>query len=65
MALSKSTTKKFIGAPYDVSVKLSEILGLPLEIVDSNWDVIIAGLQSDKFDLAIAPLLQAPSGWKW
>lgn len=54
------TTKKFIGAPYDVSVKLSEILGLPLEIVDSNWDVIIAGLQSDKFDLAIAPLFASP-----
>ena len=54
------TTREYYGPANDLVVRLGEILGVPVEYVDSGWDVIIAGLQSDKFDLTVAPLFATP-----
>lgn len=49
-------TKEFFGPAVEIGKWLAEGLGVELELVESNWDVIIAGLQADKFEIAIAPL---------
>ncbi len=52
----RSTTAR----PIDLMARIGEELGVPVEYVDSGWDVLIAGLQSDKFDLTAAPMFATP-----
>ncbi|MGH2615527.1 MAG: transporter substrate-binding domain-containing protein, partial [Thermomicrobiales bacterium] len=52
--LQDPTTMEYYGPAADVIERIGEELGVPVEYVDSGWDVLIAGLQSDKFDLTAA-----------
>ena len=49
-------TNEYFGPAIDITEKLAEELGVEVQYVDTAWDVLVAGLQADKFDLAIAPL---------
>jgi polar amino acid transport system substrate-binding protein len=52
---------KYVGASIDVAEALAKALGVRIQYVPSNWDVIIAGLQSNKFDIIVAPLFATPA----
>jgi polar amino acid transport system substrate-binding protein len=53
-------SKKYVGASIDVAEAIAKALGVRVEYIPSNWDVIIAGLQSNKFDFIVAPLFATP-----
>jgi ABC-type amino acid transport substrate-binding protein len=42
---------EFIGFDIDVSKRLGELLGLEVEIINTNWDGIFAGLEKGQYDL--------------
>lgn len=46
----------YFGPAHDIGKRVSEALGVKLTIVPSGWDTLIAGLQADQFELALAPL---------
>ena len=54
-------TGEFFGPAVEIARWAAEGLGVELELVESNWDVIIAGLQANKFELAIAGLYATPA----
>jgi polar amino acid transport system substrate-binding protein len=54
-------SKAYVGPSVDVGAALAKALGVKVEYVPSNWDVIIAGLQSNKFDVIVAPLFATPA----
>lgn len=58
--LQDPTTKEYFGPAVDVVERVAELLGVETEYVDSGWDVLIAGLQADKFDLTVAPMFATP-----
>jgi ABC-type amino acid transport substrate-binding protein len=58
--LQDPATNAYYGPAADVVERIGEALGVPVEYVDSGWDVLIAGLQSDKFDLTVAPMFATP-----
>jgi polar amino acid transport system substrate-binding protein len=58
--LQDPSTHEYYGPANDIAVRVAEELGVPLEYVDSGWDVLIAGLQSDKFDFTVAPMFASP-----
>ena len=58
--LQDPSTKEYYGPAVDVIDRIAAELGVPVEYVDSGWDVLIAGLQSDKFDLTVAPMFATP-----
>jgi len=49
-------TREFFGPSLDIGKQIAGKLGVKLELTTSASDVIIAGLQANQFDLAIAPL---------
>jgi polar amino acid transport system substrate-binding protein len=49
-------TREFFGPSLDIGKQIADQLGVKLELTTSASDVIIAGLQANQFDLAIAPL---------
>jgi polar amino acid transport system substrate-binding protein len=53
-------TGEFFGPSIEIGEWIAEGLGVELELVESNWDVIVAGLQANKFEVAIAPLNPTP-----
>jgi polar amino acid transport system substrate-binding protein len=53
-------TGKYIGAAADLGEKIAQTLGVEIEYVPSGWDVIVAGLQAQQFELALAPLFATP-----
>lgn len=53
-------TGQLVGPALIIGERAAKALGVKLRIVQSNWDTIIAGLQSDRYDIAIAPMLQTP-----
>jgi polar amino acid transport system substrate-binding protein len=50
------TTREFFGPSLDIGKRIADKLGVKMELTTSASDVIIAGLQANQFDLAIAPL---------
>jgi ABC-type amino acid transport substrate-binding protein len=54
------STGKYIGATADLGEKIAKTLGVEIEYVPSGWDVIVAGLQAQQFELALAPLFATP-----
>jgi ABC-type amino acid transport substrate-binding protein len=40
--------------------RLADELGVEARYVNSGWDTIVAGLQADQFDIAVAPLFATP-----
>jgi polar amino acid transport system substrate-binding protein len=62
--LQDPSTKEYYGPTIDLIERIAAELGVPVEYVDSGWDVLIAGLQSDKFDLTAAPMFATPERMK-
>ena len=62
--LQDPSTKEYYGPTIDIIERIGAELGVPVEYVDSGWDVLIAGLQSDKFDLTAAPMFATPERMK-
>src|SRR5262245_33402786 len=62
--LQDPATNKYYGPAADVIERIGQTLGVPVEYVDSGWDVLIAGLQSDKFDVTAAPMFATPDRMK-
>jgi polar amino acid transport system substrate-binding protein len=59
--LQDPATREYYGPAVDLVERIAAEIGVPVEYVDSGWDVIVAGLQSDKFDLTVAPLFATPA----
>ena len=49
-------TGQYFGASYEVGQRVAQEIGVPIKPISSGWDVIVAGLQGNQFELAIAPL---------
>lgn len=49
-------TNQYFGAAHEIGQRLAQLLNVELRIIPSGWDVIIAGLQGNQFELALAPL---------
>lgn len=47
----------YFGASYELGKAIADQLGVKLTPVASGWDVIVAGIQGNQFDLILAPLL--------
>ena len=47
---------QYFGASYEVGQRIAQVLGVGIKPVSSGWDVIIAGIQGNQFEIAIAPL---------
>jgi len=62
--LQDPSTKEYYGPAADLVRRIAQELNVPVEYVDSGWDVLIAGLQADKFDLTVAPMFATPARMK-
>jgi polar amino acid transport system substrate-binding protein len=51
---------QLVGPAMTIGEAIAKHLGVKFTPVQSNWDVIIAGLQSGRYELAIAPLRSTP-----
>lgn len=49
-------TGEFYGPSVELGQEIARLLGVNMELIPSASDVIIAGIQANQFDLAIAPL---------
>lgn len=49
-------TGEYFGASIEIGKRIAELLGVEVKLISSGWDVIIAGLQGNQFELALAPL---------
>ena len=49
-------TGQYFGAAFEIGQRIAMELGVDITPVSSGWDVIIAGIQGNQFELAIAPL---------
>lgn len=58
--LQDPSTREYYGPTAELMQRIGDELGVPVEYVPSGWDVLIAGLQSDKFDLTAAPMFATP-----
>jgi polar amino acid transport system substrate-binding protein len=47
---------KYFGTGVDLGQMMADKLGVKLELVPTDWNVMVAGIQSDKIDVAIAGL---------
>ena len=50
------TTREFFGPSIEMGKELANRLGVKLALMPSGYDVIIAGLQANQFDITIAAL---------
>jgi len=55
--LQDPASGNLVGPAMIIGQALADSLKVKFVLVQSNWDVIIAGLQSDRYEVAIAPLL--------
>ena len=49
-------TGQYFGAAFEIGQRIAMELGVDITPVSSGWDVIIAGIQGNQFEIAIAPL---------
>ena len=47
---------EYFGAAFEIGTRVAEELGVSISPISSGWDVIIAGIQGNQFEIAIAPL---------
>ena len=47
---------QYFGPAFEIGQRIALELGVDITSVSSGWDVIIAGIQGNQFELAIAPL---------
>jgi len=50
------SSHEFFGPSIEMGQELANLLGVKLQLVPSGYDVIIAGLQANQFDITIAAL---------
>jgi ABC-type amino acid transport substrate-binding protein len=53
-------TGEYFGVAIEIAKRLSKALGTKLELIPAGWDVLIAGLQANRFDLLAAGLYATP-----
>ncbi len=53
-------TNQYFGADVVIAQAMADKLGVQLEYVPQDFSVIVAALQSDKIDVAVAPLFATP-----
>lgn len=53
-------TGQLIGLEPDIAAEFAQALGVKLELVPSEWDALIPGLLSGKFDIIIANMARLP-----
>jgi polar amino acid transport system substrate-binding protein len=56
--LQDLTTGEYFGPAIDVGERIGEILEVDVQYVESGWDVLIAGLQADQYDIILAPTFE-------
>ena len=49
-------TNQYFGPAVELGERIAKALGVKLEMLPATWDVIIAGLQANKYDFLLAPL---------
>src|SRR5262245_55860615 len=49
-------TNQYFGPAVELGERIAKTLGVKLEMLPATWDVIIAGLQANKYDFLLAPL---------
>ena len=49
-------TGAYFGPAFEIGQRAAQELGVPITTVSSGWDVVIAGIQGNQFELAISPL---------
>jgi polar amino acid transport system substrate-binding protein len=54
------STREFFGPAMEIGSEIAKQLGVPLSMSTAASDVIIAGLQANQYDLALAPLFATP-----
>ncbi len=54
------STREFFGPAMEIGNEIAKQLGVPLSMSTAASDVIIAGLQANQYDLALAPLFATP-----
>jgi polar amino acid transport system substrate-binding protein len=47
-------TGKFFGTTIEIGERLAQLLGVELKLMVSGWDVMIAGLQGNRYELILA-----------
>lgn len=53
-------TGKYFGAGVDLAQMMADKLGVKLEVVPTDWNVMVAGIQSGQIDVATAGLFITP-----
>lgn len=53
-------TNKYFGAGIDLGQLMADKLGVRLNLVPTDWNVMVAAIQSNKIDIAIASLFITP-----
>jgi len=53
-------TREFFGPSMEITARIAQTLGVKTAISTAASDVIIAGLQANQYDLALAPLFATP-----
>jgi len=57
-------TGELIGTVIEVGKAAAKKIGVPLAVSEVGWDTIIAGLQADQYDVALAALFETPARQK-
>jgi ABC-type amino acid transport substrate-binding protein len=53
-------TGAYVGPGIMIGKKIAEVLGVRFVGVDTDWPVMIAGLQANRYNVAIAPVMSNP-----
>lgn len=53
-------TSKYYGPTYFLAQKIVSLLHVKLQWVNADWSVVVAGLQADKYQVILSPLLDTP-----
>ncbi len=49
-------TGRYYGPAIDIANRVAQVLGVQVQLVDTSWDVAVAGLQAGKYDINVAPM---------
>ncbi len=54
-------TNEYFGVGIEIPKRIAESLGVKVEIIPAGWDVMIAGLQSNRWDMVTGGLYATPA----
>lgn len=55
------STNEYFGVGIEIPKRVAEALGVQVEIIPAGWDVMIAGLQSNRWDMVTGGLYATPA----